>query len=162
MMSVCTVISCVVGQRCLLWPVHSLGKTLLAFACFTLHSKVNLTCYSRYLLTSYFCIPVSFMKWSGADELVNITIVTTLYHKIKQERPQETWEWGGCSWGWGRSGSWRISRLCRDEGKREILGRADASNIHGQSGATPWKQSLLEDVTEFPDILLGLKSHIVS
>ena len=27
----CVVISCVVGRGCLLWPVHPLGKTLLAF-----------------------------------------------------------------------------------------------------------------------------------
>ena len=31
-MSMCGVISCVVGQGCLLWPVCSLGKTLLVFA----------------------------------------------------------------------------------------------------------------------------------
>ena len=31
-MSMCRVLSCVVGRGCLLWPVHSLGKTLLAFA----------------------------------------------------------------------------------------------------------------------------------
>ena len=31
-MSKCRVTSCVVGRGCLLWPVHSLGKTLLAFA----------------------------------------------------------------------------------------------------------------------------------
>jgi len=30
-MSMCRVVSCVVGRGCLLWPVHSLGKTLLAF-----------------------------------------------------------------------------------------------------------------------------------
>ena len=30
-MSMCRVFSCVVGRECLLWPVHSLGKTLLAF-----------------------------------------------------------------------------------------------------------------------------------
>jgi len=29
MMSMCRVFSCVVGRGCLLWPVHSLGKTLL-------------------------------------------------------------------------------------------------------------------------------------
>ena len=29
-MSMCRVFSCVVGRGCLLWPVHSLGKTLLA------------------------------------------------------------------------------------------------------------------------------------
>ena len=31
-MSMCGVASCVVGRGCLLWPVHSLGKTLLTFA----------------------------------------------------------------------------------------------------------------------------------
>ena len=31
-MSMCRVFSCVVGRGCLLWPVHSLGKILLAFA----------------------------------------------------------------------------------------------------------------------------------
>ena len=30
-MSMCRVFSCVVGRGCLLWPVHSLGKTLLSF-----------------------------------------------------------------------------------------------------------------------------------
>ena len=30
-MSICRVISCIVGKGCLLWPVHSLGKTQLAF-----------------------------------------------------------------------------------------------------------------------------------
>ena len=31
-MSTCRVVSCVVGKGCLLWPVHSLHKTLLVFA----------------------------------------------------------------------------------------------------------------------------------
>ena len=35
-MSMCRVFSCVLGRACLLWPVCSLGKTLLAFA--LLHS----------------------------------------------------------------------------------------------------------------------------
>ena len=34
----------------------SLGKTLLD--CFILYSKAKLACYSRYFLTSYFCIPI--------------------------------------------------------------------------------------------------------
>ena len=33
-MSLCRVFSCVVGRGCLLWPMCSLGKTLLAFALF--------------------------------------------------------------------------------------------------------------------------------
>ena len=38
-MSMCRVFSCVVGRGCLLWPVHYLGKTLLAFA--LLHSVLQ-------------------------------------------------------------------------------------------------------------------------
>ena len=57
-MSMCRVISCVVGRGCLLWPMHSLDKTLGAFACFILYPKTKLACYSRYVLTSYVCIPV--------------------------------------------------------------------------------------------------------
>ena len=56
----CRVFSCVVGRGCLLWPVHSLGKTLLAFALLLLYSKAKFACYSRCFLTSYFCIPVPY------------------------------------------------------------------------------------------------------
>ena len=38
-MSMCRVFSSVFGRKCLLWPVHSLGKTLLAFA--LLHSVLQ-------------------------------------------------------------------------------------------------------------------------
>ena len=38
-MSKCRVFSCVVGRQCLLWPVRSLGRTLLAFA--LLHSVLQ-------------------------------------------------------------------------------------------------------------------------
>ena len=31
-----------------------------AFSCFLLYSKAKFACYSRYLLTSYFCIPVPY------------------------------------------------------------------------------------------------------
>ena len=49
-MSMCRVLSCVVGRGCLLWSISSLGKSLLAFALFHLYSKVKLVCYFRYLL----------------------------------------------------------------------------------------------------------------
>ena len=64
-MSMCRVFSCVVGRGCLLWPVCSLGKTLLAFA--LLHSilRGQIACYSRYFLTSYFCIPVPYNDGEG-------------------------------------------------------------------------------------------------
>ena len=38
-MSMCRVFSCVVGRGCFLWPVRSLGKTVLAFA--LLHSVLQ-------------------------------------------------------------------------------------------------------------------------
>ena len=60
MMSMCKVISCVVGRGCLLWPVHSVGKTLLAFALLHFVLQGQIFCLSRYLLTSYFCIPVPY------------------------------------------------------------------------------------------------------
>ena len=43
-MYMCRVISCVVGRGCLLWPVPSLGKTLLAFALlhFVLQGQISL------------------------------------------------------------------------------------------------------------------------
>ena len=43
-MSMCRVFSCVVGRECLLWPVHSLGRTLLTFAllCSVLEGQIFL------------------------------------------------------------------------------------------------------------------------
>ena len=59
-MSMCRVFSCVFERGCLLWPVCSFGRTLLAFA--LLHSvpKAKSACYSRCFLTSYFYIPVPY------------------------------------------------------------------------------------------------------
>ena len=58
-MSICRVFSCVVGG-CLLWPVCSLGKTLLAFALLHFVSKAKFACYSRCFLTSYLCISFTY------------------------------------------------------------------------------------------------------
>ena len=58
LLSLCRVVSWVVGRGCLLWPACSLGKTLLAFA--LLHSVFQgQTCLLPYIsLDSYFCISV--------------------------------------------------------------------------------------------------------
>ena len=61
-MPMCTVISCVVGRGCLLWPVPSLGRTLLAFALIHFVLKAKFTCYSRCLLTSYFVFQSPMIK----------------------------------------------------------------------------------------------------
>ena len=54
------VFSCAVGRGCLLWPVCSLGKTLLAFA--LLHSVLQgqICLLLQVFLTSYFCTPVPY------------------------------------------------------------------------------------------------------
>ena len=53
----CRIFSCVVGRWCLLRPVHSLGKTLLAFA--LLHSILQgqICLLLQVFLDSYFYIP---------------------------------------------------------------------------------------------------------
>ena len=40
--------------------MRSLGKTQIAFVLLHFYSKAKFACYSRYLLTSYFCIPVPY------------------------------------------------------------------------------------------------------
>ena len=69
-MSICRIFSCVVGRGCLLWPVLSLSRTLLAFA--LLHSVLQgQICLLLQIVASYFCILVSytwkaiFFGWDG-------------------------------------------------------------------------------------------------
>ena len=59
-MSICRVISCVVGRGCLPDQCILLAKLCLPLSCFILYTKARLACFSRYLLTSYFCIPVPY------------------------------------------------------------------------------------------------------
>ena len=61
LMSMCRVVSFVVGRRCLLWSESFLGKYLLALACFILYYK-ELALYSRYLLTSSFAFQYPMTK----------------------------------------------------------------------------------------------------
>ena len=64
-MSMCRVFSCVVGRGCLLWPVHSFGRTLLAFALlhFVLQGQICLLLQVSWLPTFAFQSPV--MKWQN-------------------------------------------------------------------------------------------------
>ena len=65
-MFMCRVLSCVVGRGCLLWPVGSLGKTLLAFALLHFELQGQICLLLRCLLTFYFCIPVPCdERWKG-------------------------------------------------------------------------------------------------
>ena len=69
-MSMCRVVSCVVGRGCWLWPLPSLGKTLLAFALLHFVPQGQTCLLLQVSLTSY-CIPASLSK----NVLILITIV---------------------------------------------------------------------------------------
>ena len=97
-MSMCTVISYVIGRGCLLWPVCSLNKTQ-RFPCFILYSKAQLACYSRYLLTSYFCIPIPYdvkdiflvLILEGLVGLHRIRQLQLLWHQWLEPRLELLW-----------------------------------------------------------------------
>ena len=63
-MSMCSVFSCVVRRGCLLWLVHSLGKTLLAFA--LLHSVLHgQTCLLLQVSPDFLLFHSSPLWWKG-------------------------------------------------------------------------------------------------
>ena len=59
-MSTFKAFSCVVRRGYLLDHCILLAKLCQPLLCFILYSKIKLACYSGYLLTSYFCIPVPY------------------------------------------------------------------------------------------------------
>ena len=66
-MSMCRVFSCVVGRGCLLWPVHSLGKTLLAFA--LLHFVFQgQTCLLLQVFLDFLLLHSSPLWWKGSPK----------------------------------------------------------------------------------------------
>ena len=63
-MSMCRIFSCVVRRGYLLWPVHSLGKTLLAFA--LLHFVLqDQTCLFIQVSVDFLGLHSSFLWWKG-------------------------------------------------------------------------------------------------
>ena len=60
----CRVFSCVVGRGCLLWPVHSLGKTPLAFD--LLHSvRQGQICLLLQVFLAFLLLHFSALFWRG-------------------------------------------------------------------------------------------------
>ena len=63
-MSMCRVFSCVIGRGCLLWPVCSLGKTLLSFA--MLHSVLQgQICLLLQVFLDFLLFHSSSLSWKG-------------------------------------------------------------------------------------------------
>ena len=63
-MSMCRVFSCVIGRGCLLWPVCSLSKTLLAFV--LLHSVLQgQICLLLQVFLDFLLLHSSLLWWKG-------------------------------------------------------------------------------------------------
>ena len=102
-MSICRVFSCVVGKGCLLWPVCSLGKTLLAFALhLILYFKAKFACYSRCFLTSYFCISVPYNEKDIFFGVLILEGLVGLHRTIQLQLLQPYWSEHrlGLLWHW--------------------------------------------------------------
>ena len=104
-MSMNRVVSCIVGRGCLLWPVHSVGNTLLAFALLHFDSKAKLASYSSSLLTSYFCIPAPYgekdifflvLVLEGLIGLHRTSQLQLLWHQQLGHRLGLLWCWMVC------------------------------------------------------------------
>jgi len=84
----CRVFSCVVGRGCLLWPVCSLGKTLLAFA--LLHSIFQgQICLLLQVFLDFLLLHSSPLQWKG--HLVEVLVLKgficlhrTIQHQLLQ------------------------------------------------------------------------------
>ena len=105
LMSMNRVVSCIVGRGCLLWPVHSVGSTLLAFALLHFDSKAKFASYSSSLLTSYFCIPAPYgekdifflvLVLEGLIGLHRTSQLQLLWHQQLGHRLGLLWCWMVC------------------------------------------------------------------
>ena len=82
-MSMRRVFSCVVGNGCLLWPVCSLGKTLLAFA--LLHSVFqSQICLFLQVFLDFLLLHSSPLSWKGHLFLVLVLKVLVALHRTVQ------------------------------------------------------------------------------
>ena len=104
-MSTCRVVSCVVGRGCLLWLVHSLGKTLLAFALFYFVLQGQ-TCLLLQVSLDFLLLHSSPLWWKGHLFLVFIiegcvghhrTVqLQVLQHYCSGHRLRLLWYWMTC------------------------------------------------------------------
>ena len=90
-MSVYRVISWVVGKGCLLWPARSLDKSLLAFSLLHFVLLCQPACYSRYILTYYFCNPIPYDEKDIFILVLVLETVVCLHRTIQLHLLQPQW-----------------------------------------------------------------------
>ena len=97
-MPMCRGFSCVVGRGCLLWPVHSLGKTLLGFA--LLHFvHQGQTCLLLQVSLDFLLLHSSPLWWKGHLFLVLVLEGLVGHHKTVQLQLLQHY-WLGHRLGW--------------------------------------------------------------
>ena len=90
-MSMCRVFSCVVGRRCLLWPVRSLGKTLLALPLlhFVLQGQI---CMLIQISLDFLIFHSSSLWWKGYLFSISLLDVPLDVHRTVQlQLLQHSW-----------------------------------------------------------------------
>ena len=94
-MSMCRVISCVVGRECLLWPVHSLGKTVSLCPASFLIPRPNLpvTCSWLFLpVLDFLLLHSSPLWWKG--HLLGVLVLegpAGLHRNVQLQLLQHYW-----------------------------------------------------------------------
>ena len=92
-------------ENCIFCAQHVLlTKNLFAFPCFILYSSAKLVCNSRYLLTSYICIPLWYdenyiffmLVLKGLVGLHRTGKLQLLWHQCLQHRLWLLWCWIVC------------------------------------------------------------------
>ena len=71
--------------------MHSLGKTLLAFALIHFVFQGQLACYSSYLLTFYFCIPVPYDEKDIFFGVLVLEGLVGLHRTVQIQLLQHNW-----------------------------------------------------------------------
>ena len=134
-MSMCRVFSCVVGRGCLLWPVHFLGKTLLAFALlhFVLQSQICLLLHASLDFPPLHSSPLwwkkakhwridAFELWCWR-RLLRVPWTARRYNQsILKETPVLGVHWKDWCWGWNSSTlAWNIPWM-EEPGRLQSMG----------------------------------------
>ena len=97
------VFSCVVGRWCLLWPVHSLGKTLLSFALCTPRPNLPVTpgiswfptfAFQSSIIKGHFCVVLVLESLVGLHWTVQPQL---LWHSWLWHRLGLLWYWIVCT-----------------------------------------------------------------
>ena len=144
-MSMCRVFSCVVGRGCLLWPVRSLGRTLLSFA--LLHSvPQGQICLLLQVFLDFLLLHSSPLQWKGhLFRVLDLKGLVGLHRTVQLQLLQHNWLGHrlGLPWYWMVCLGKEQRSFCRFWGciHSALMGRTH-SDLETASGLPPPDSSL--------------------